>query len=119
MLENLTCTECGNAYYGDPSEVRLCLACDPDDVAERNVSVFTIDTVTDHEFEAFGTLAEALAAADEAGLEDADWCIDEKDAVSHHQYDVHYRNDEHRSRYQAALEAAKQAWWEEHRREVK
>lgn len=114
-LENLLCEQCGATYYGDPDEVRLCLDCE-EEPEERNVSVFTIDTVTDHEFRPFATLAEALAAASYYGLEDADFCIDEQDAVSGHKYDVHYRNEQHARTYHAAMEAAKNAYWQERNR---
>lgn len=111
-LEKLMCDQCGVTYYGDPTEVRLCLDCD-DEPEERNVSVFTINTVTDHEFQPFNTLDEALMAADYARLADADFCIDEEDAISHHGYDVHFRNEQHAQTYRAAMDAAKEAYWRE------
>jgi hypothetical protein len=110
-LENLNCEQCGVPYYGDPYEVRLCLACD-EEPEERNVSVFTIDTVTDHDFRPFATLQAALTAASYCGLADVDFCIDEEDAISHHKYDVHYRNEQHREAYRRAMEETARAYRE-------
>jgi len=106
MLQNMTCEQCGKAYHGDPTEVRLCLDCD-DDPWERNVSLYAIDSLTAHEFPTFATLEEAFAAADDTpGLEDAYFVVDEQDAISHHAFDIHYRNDAHRHTHQKALAEA-------------
>src|SRR5215467_6166017 len=114
-LENLICEHCGERYHGDPAEVRLCLTCD-EDRDERNVTVFCIDSFTDIAGVSYGTLEDALAAADAAGLADIDFVVDERDPISYHGVDVHYRNDAHREAYQAAMREAARIFREERTR---